>query len=38
MAAASTRFRASSFPRMCETWTLAVLALITSVSAIWRLV
>jgi hypothetical protein len=38
IAAASTRLRASTLARMWETWTLAVLTLITSCSAIWRLV
>ena len=36
MAAASRRFGASSFWRMCETWTLAVFTLITSAAAISR--
>jgi hypothetical protein len=38
IAAASTRLRASTLARMWETWTLAVLTLMTSCSAIWRLV
>ena len=38
IAAASSRFGASSLRRMCETWTLAVLTLMTSVAAISRLV
>jgi len=38
MAAASSRFGAPSLRRMCETWTPAVLTLITRVAAISRLV
>jgi Protein of unknown function (DUF3303) len=38
IAAASSRFGASSLRRMCETWTLAVLTLMTSAVAISRFV
>jgi hypothetical protein len=36
MAAASRRFGAPSLRRMCETWTPAVLTLMTSAAAISR--
>jgi hypothetical protein len=36
IAAASSLFGAPNLRRMCETWTLAVLTLMTSVVAIWR--
>ena len=38
MVAASIRLRTPSLPRMLETWTVAVLGLMNSVSAIWALV
>jgi hypothetical protein len=38
VAAASSRLGAPSLRRMCETWTLTVLTLMTSAAAISRLV